>query len=126
MRLNEIFSDDFIAKLNGLNDGANLNPEESVDGFIDVEKILKELKFKIRFEDSMSGSGRIDGKSIYIDESEGKPRQRFSMAHELGHAMQNNRSANRKDDSDDYDAEERKNEVFANTFAAQFLMPKNW
>lgn len=29
MRLNEIFSDDFITKLNGLNDGANLDPEES-------------------------------------------------------------------------------------------------
>lgn len=29
MRLNEIFSDDFITKLNGLNDRANLDPEES-------------------------------------------------------------------------------------------------
>ncbi|WP_201306955.1 ImmA/IrrE family metallo-endopeptidase [Companilactobacillus farciminis] len=124
MKLNEIFSDEFIAKLNTLNAGSDLDPEEEVKGFIDIEKILTELNFEISRENNMNGSGRIKGNRIYIDDSEIKSRQRFTMAHELGHAMQNIRNANRKDDPDDYDFAERKNEVFANTFAAQLLMPK--
>ncbi len=124
MKLKDIYSQEFINKLNNLNVGANLNSDDEVNGVIDIETILKDLKFNFIKDNRLSGSGRIEGKSIYIDNSEILARQRFSMAHELGHAMQNNRHANRNDDSTDYNNEERKDEVFANTFAAQFLMPK--
>lgn len=123
MKLNEIYSNEFINKLNALNQDADLNPEEEVHGFIDVEQILKDLKFIVIHEKNMNSSGRIDENKIYVDESEIKSRQRFSMAHELGHAMKNNRHANRNDDPNDYDDTEKQGEIFANTFAAQFLMP---
>lgn len=124
MKLKEIFSKEFIDKLNRINDGASLDPDLEVDGFIDVKDILKDLNFEVKFEDNMVGSGKINGSCITIDGSENNARQRFSMAHELGHAVQNDRNANRNDDSEDYSAEDRRKEVFANTFAAQFLMPK--
>ncbi|ARN89320.1 ImmA/IrrE family metallo-endopeptidase [Levilactobacillus brevis] len=124
MKLNDVFSTEFLNKLNALNPQADLNFNEEINGFIDVKKILEELNFDIIFDNQMIGSGRIDQNRIYIDSSEGEPRRRFSMAHELGHAVQNNRHANRNDDSSDYSAEDKKDEVFANTFAAQFLMPK--
>jgi len=124
MKLNEIYSTEFIEKLNRINDGAHLDPDLEVDGFIDIENILKSLNFEIKFDSNMTGSGKINGNQIIIDSSENHARQRFSMAHELGHAVQNDRNANRNDDSEDYSSEERRKEVFANTFAAQFLMPK--
>jgi len=96
-----------------------------VKDYIDIEHILEELKFNVKFNKQMDGSGKISGNTILIDSSENKERQRFSMAHELGHAMQNVRHANRNDDSNDYSVADRKDEVFANTFAAQFLMPKS-
>lgn len=70
-------------------------------------------------------SGRIDGETILIDSSENQARQRFSMAHELGHAVLHQRAANRTDHNDGYSLEERSSEVFANTFASQLLMPRN-
>lgn len=124
MKLKEVFSIEFIDKLNRINDGANLDPDLEVNGFIDIKDILKALNFEVEFEDNMVGSGKINGNRIIIDGSENSARQRFSMAHELGHAVQNDRNANRNDDSEDYSSEERRKEVFANTFAAQFLMPK--
>lgn len=124
MKLNEIYSEKFIAKLNQINDGSNLDPNLEVDGFIDIESILESLNFEVEFVSNMNGSGHIEGSKITIDESENRARQRFSMAHELGHAVQNDRHANRKDNPDDYSSEERRKEVFANTFAAQLLMPK--
>ncbi|GEO64363.1 ImmA/IrrE family metallo-endopeptidase [Companilactobacillus nantensis] len=124
MKLKEVFSIEFIDKLNRINDGANLDPDLEVNGFIDIKDILKALNFEVEFEDNMMGSGKINGNRIIIDSSENSARQRFSMAHELGHAVQNDRNANRNDDSEDYSSEDRRKEVFANTFAAQFLMPK--
>jgi len=124
MKLNEIFSSDFISRLNSLNKDGHVNPDEEVEGPVDVEKFLKELNFQVHIEKQMNGSGKISNNDIFIDGSENRQRQRFSMAHELGHAMQNVRYANRNDDSSDYSSEDRQDEVFANAFAAQFLMPK--
>jgi len=126
MKLNEIFSNDFISRLNSLNKDGHVNPNEEVEGPVDVEKYLKELNFQVHIERQMNGSGKISNNDIFIDGSENKQRQRFSMAHELGHAMQNVRYANRNDNSNDYSSEDRQDEdeVFANAFAAQFLMPK--
>jgi len=125
MKLSEVYSPEFIKRLNLLNKDADLDPNEEVKEYINIERILKELKFKVEFNEQMDGSGKISGDTIMIDSSENKERQRFSMAHELGHAMQNVRHANRNDDSNDYSVTDRKDEVFANTFAAQFLMPKS-
>lgn len=124
MKLNEIFSSDFIERLNNLNVDGQISPDEVVKGFIDVKKILDELGFTVQIKPRMHGSGKIENRTIYIDGSENPQRQRFSMAHELGHAVQNVRYANRNDDSDDYSTADRQDEVFANAFAAQFLMPK--
>lgn len=124
MVLSDVFSDEFIARLNNLNEDGHVSPNEEVKGFIDVEKILGELGFQVHIEQLMYGSGKIENTKIYIDGSENKRRQRFSMAHELGHAVQNVRYANRQDDPNDYDAFDRQDEVFANAFASQFLMPK--
>lgn len=124
MKLKDIFSTDFIKRLNQLNGNGQVSPDEEVSGFIDVKQILEKLGFTVHIEQQMNGSGRIEKTNIYIDGSENPQRQRFSMAHELGHAMQNVRHANRKDNSNDYDAVDRPDEIFANAFAAQFLMPK--
>ena len=118
MRLSDVYSRKFIVRLNSLNVGANLDFSEEVHGFIDVECILKKLQFKVRFNNQMNVSGSLSKDIILINGSEKKERQRFAMAHDLGHAMQNLHCTNR--DFNDCSADD----VFANTFASQFLMPK--
>lgn len=123
MNLADCFSDEFIDQLNTLNNGSKLNPQEKINDSIDIEHILSELNFNVKKDPNLSLSGRINKDTIYIDSSEPETRQRFSMAHELGHAMQNNRHADRRDDANDYNLTQRPDEVFANKFAAQLLMP---
>lgn len=125
MKLDEVFPTSFIEKLNQLNSGnASISGDDEVGSFVDVEAILHELGFEIKKEPGFKVSGHICGRTITLDQSENSRRQRFSMAHELGHALQNSKEADRRDDSDNYSRAERQDEVFANAFAAQFLMPK--
>ncbi|MEN2662790.1 ImmA/IrrE family metallo-endopeptidase [Lacticaseibacillus paracasei] len=128
MKYSEIYSTDFINKVNEIKSEAAtgiIADQEITKNFIDIEDMLKQLGFSIIKDDHLPVSGRIDGETILIDSSENQARQRFSMAHELGHAVLHQRAANRTDHNDGYSLEERSSEVFANTFASQLLMPRN-
>lgn len=126
MKYSEIYASNFIDKLNELNkEAAGIDADEEISqGYIDIQKMIEELGFELRFDSNFVGSGQIRGTKITIDSSESEERQRFSMAHELGHAFQNVRIAQRNDDNSNYSQSEHRDEVFANTFAAQLLMPK--
>lgn len=126
MKYSDLYSIEFIDKLNGLNPSADgIDPnEELTENFIDVKQVLGKLGFEIKLNPFMDGSGSIEGTVITVDSSEVPTRQRFTMAHELGHAVEDQRFALRKDDAGNYSAEQRKSEIFANTFASQFLMPR--
>lgn len=106
---------------------------------IKIEEILKEFKITI-MENDFPEDSKIDallirkGENAFIVLNENKPkrRQRFSLAHELGHFLMHGndelyldknitetfiftRTADKKDD----------NELEANYFAAELLMPSN-
>ncbi|RHK01314.1 ImmA/IrrE family metallo-endopeptidase [Enterococcus casseliflavus] len=53
---------------------------------IDVIKIAEKLGFNIKF-DFMNESGKIDGKTIHVNSLDAEVRQRFTIAHELGHYL---------------------------------------
>lgn len=124
MRLNEVFTMRFIIKLNQINDGAHLDPELEVNNFVDIENMLKLLNFKIVFSNHIRDSGSIENDQITINSSENYARQRFSMAHELGHAVYDKKRYSDGDQLDNHFYGKGREEVFANVFAAQFLMPK--
>ncbi|AVE83897.1 ImmA/IrrE family metallo-endopeptidase [Lactiplantibacillus plantarum] len=125
MKYREVYPQDFIEKLNGINDVSGIDGDQSISGdYIDVEDMLKKLGFTVSKKSLRTGSGEIDDNIITIDETENKNRQRFTMAHELGHAFRHERNAKRNDTSDGYSSKERQSEIFANAFAAQLLMPK--
>ncbi|MGX7112347.1 ImmA/IrrE family metallo-endopeptidase [Gemella cuniculi] len=73
-----------------------------------------------------SGEFNAVNKEIIINSLENDKRQRFSMAHELGHALLDHGSANRHHDRKlyGYDLDKLHNEMVANRFAAKFLMPE--
>jgi Zn-dependent peptidase ImmA (M78 family) len=75
-------------------------------------------------------SGRIEGQEgfarVYLNRSDHELRQRFTLAHELGHFIENkDRDFEYIEYRDPVAAQgDKEEEVFANSFAAELLMPK--
>ncbi|MFP7242366.1 ImmA/IrrE family metallo-endopeptidase [Pediococcus pentosaceus] len=108
--------------------------------FIDVERIVKEID-NLKIEPEVGRhSGELmpddeNGYVILFNEVDSSERQRFTIAHELGHYLFLRRdhqldsllkkSKYRNYDVGDYSYQERKEEITANNFAADLLMPVN-
>lgn len=124
MKYKDLFGVDFIDKINAIVGAMVINPEEEANDFIDVKSFLERAGYKIDTS-RHDNSGFLDStnKTVYIDSNEPDTRQRFTMAHELGHIIQGKAHAARRHNPSDYTYEEREDEVFANSFAAQILMP---
>lgn len=126
MKYEDVFSSDFIKNINNILNVEAIKPKHDFGYSIDIEQILEIAEYKITKENLNNKSGylKADKKIVYIDNKENKKRQRFTMAHELGHIIQGKSEAARNDDPDNYKYMDKPDEVFANSFAAQFLMPK--
>lgn len=110
---------------------------------VDMEKLLNALNIKLEYSSTLhsSISGELerckDGSFVIrVNNSHSKNRQRFTIAHELGHYMLHRvLIGNGVDDSKAYRSEAAGNfhntnikdwhETEANQFAAGLLMPKN-
>jgi Zn-dependent peptidase ImmA (M78 family) len=106
---------------------------------IDIDKIVKGLGLSLvpyKFEDEVSGVLILDDSTGIISYNIAhKPnRQRFTIAHELGHYILHRKSEKLFIDKDfivkyrsnkDYDTAEMQQEQQANAFAAAILMPLN-
>ena len=97
------------------------------ENVIDIENIV--LLSGLKLEATFGGpSGSLDCKSntIYYNVLEPEYRQRFTIAHELGHYLLGHKGIQlRSKDLTLYDdAEKKNNEMQADSFAAECLMPK--
>lgn len=130
MKYNDIFSIDFIDLLNDRfateKDTILIDPNEELEStYVNVRDILQKLGFQITEVNSPNISGELrNSKEILVNSGDVEYRKRFTMAHELGHALQGKEAAFRKSDSDGYSGVDKKDEIFANKFAAQLLMPR--
>lgn len=104
---------------------------ENGDTFIDIEKIINICGIKIEPQESFLNSNNClqkDGEPlrIVVNKWESKVRQRFTLAHKLGHfVLGHNRELFYRLDSDEYkETFERMIEVAANKFAAALIMPE--
>ena len=103
---------------------------------VDVHKIAELLGFSIiesDFPDNYSGEVFIEGKvkSIGVNKNQTKSRQRFTIAHELGHYL--NAHENFENEGEMLDELEfnfnnplHRQEKEANSFASELLMPKEF
>lgn len=106
------------------------------DAPVDVEKIAKLLGFTIiesDFPDNYSGEIFIEDKvkSIGINKNHTKKRQRFSIAHELGHYLNAHQYFDEdgkmlEDTEFDYNNPIHRQEKEANMFASELLIPKEF
>jgi Zn-dependent peptidase ImmA (M78 family) len=121
--------------------------ETMVDGLLDqhhqsgppvrIEKIAKELGVEIRAGDLGDVSGLLvrsgEGAIIGVNSTQGRQRQRFTIAHELGHFLLHEGLINHVDRNYriNYRSAESSmatnvDEIEANFFAASILMPKQF
>lgn len=70
-----------------------------------------------------SGYYDHEKKIIYVNTKEPSQRQRFTIAHELGHALLHNETLSRDNYKNDWGTYQIK-EMEANRFAAELLMPR--
>ncbi|WP_087043928.1 ImmA/IrrE family metallo-endopeptidase [Weissella confusa] len=129
MKYKDVFPIEFIELLNekvAVSADNKIDPDSELsDKYIDVESMLNMLGLTVERSDELGASGRLIGSKVVINSQDVAERQRFTMAHELGHAVQGRDSAFRKTGTtDSYTVEQKRDEVFANKFAAQLLMPK--
>ncbi|QBO34978.1 ImmA/IrrE family metallo-endopeptidase [Periweissella cryptocerci] len=131
MKYSEIYDDSMLEIFKNesrLFEDIEINIEEPV---IDVEKIAGVLKIPVEKKDDIFESGSITPKGngtpvIEVNSSEAPVRQRFTIAHELGHYFlmeELKEKTNRTPDLSSYDSTQREHEIIANSFAADLLMP---
>lgn len=90
-------------------------------------KIANALGLKVFYSsDLVELGGYYDqpSKSIYVNENDPIARQRFSIAHELGHAILGHGSSPRRNDISYNKGNYIQKENAANRFAASLLMPE--
>lgn len=94
-------------------------PLESVAQYLGFETLAFD------FGDEISGAIEYDKKAIYINKNQSATRQRFTLAHEIGHAAFHEKEGNVIDYRKNIDSPDPSNrkEVEANHFAANLLMP---
>ena len=107
---------------------------------VNIEKVAKSLGLevkKIEFsKDEISGAIKIKGRSgkpiIAVNKNHHEHRQRFTIAHEIGHFVLHNINNVHVDSVDVYfrdsnasSTTENVRELQANQFAAELLMPRN-
>ena len=94
----------------------------------DLELVCEQEGLHVVFSEfAPSISGMIEGNEIYINKNHSKSRQRFSLAHEMGHYFLKHNTNKHVDDTVMFrkNADSSPMEKEANLFAAELLMPKN-
>ncbi len=125
----QIITKEYIEQLSEIiHEDLNLENKIQIDPVIIAEK-LGFTVFKSNFDsDNISGMviNSNDEKAIYINENDSINRQRFTIAHELGHILlhhnPNEESFKEVDFRKNNSFDER--ETQANSFAASLLMPR--
>jgi Zn-dependent peptidase ImmA (M78 family) len=110
-----------------------LQKTSSVRGNVDLISLSKELGLAVKyapFLDAAKGvSGVIkysDPPTIYIKKSLNMERQRFTLAHEIGHyVLHKKEGVDFRVDNLDYSEEDTIQETEANYFAGVLLLPRN-
>ena len=134
MLYNEIFTDEFLNKFGNYKDGiSKLSLGDNLYE-IDVEAIAEKCEVSLKYGCVESSGFTINNemnskngkKVISINEFEPDYRQRFTIAHELGHIILEHEGISyRFSDVSKYkNTIDRMNEVAANKFAAELIMPE--
>ena len=130
-KYSEVYQDNFLDIFKDNKKEVSDIQFENGDAFIDVEKIISICGIEIERQLSILDSGSClqkDGESsrIVVNKVESKARQRFTLAHELGHIMLGHKGESfRRMDSGEYkETFERMKDVAANKFAADLIMPE--
>ena len=134
MLYNEIFTDDFLNKFGNYKDGISTLSLDDNLYEIDVEAIAEKCEVSLKYGCVESSGFTINNemiskngkKIISINEFEPDYRQRFTIAHELGHIILGHEGISyRFSDVSKYkNTIDRMNEVAANKFAAELIMPE--
>ena len=110
------------AQEKGLYTGKSVNIEDVVNSFEDIQVVYESM------DANQSGSlSNIDGKWIVcINKNHNNKRQRFTLAHELGHYILHKEKSVEFVDTTFFRSDEMDSiEYHANEFAARLLMPEN-
>ncbi len=94
---------------------------------VPLERVADSLRlviFAVDADANTAGAISYDERIIYINSNDPPQRQRFTLAHELGHAVLHE-GENVVDYRRNLDAPDERKEVEANKFAAELLMPED-
>lgn len=127
MRYTELYDEllrEFLSEKGIQLDDLEIN-EEANSYAIDISTIAERYNnMNIKYDFMFDRSGYYENNTIYVNRFDSWQRQRFTIAHELGHALFQHGDSNRHTDMSTYSENELVQERIANKFAADILMPK--
>ncbi|AIR81881.1 ImmA/IrrE family metallo-endopeptidase [Staphylococcus epidermidis] len=93
---------------------------------IDLEAIIDILDLRVEYVELYdNSSGYIENNVIFINKNHSENRQRFTIAHEIGHYLfKHNDNIKYRQEKYKYNEKELKEERIANDFSANLLMPE--
>lgn len=117
-------------KRRGLSAQALLRHFNLTEPPINVDLLARRMGVTIHAETNMSWSGRLESGEgppafarIFVNYREPRMRQRFTIAHEIGHLMRHGLGEEWRDDNYRGDPRTARQEHEANNYAAALLMP---
>lgn len=120
----ELFSD-FVNKYLSSIDLEDLYVPANGHFDINIIEICERLKIKVEYGIySYSGQSYPEGRTIHINKNEPEVRQRFTMAHEIGHVVMNHSGNPFRVKNNNTEIINQHYERMANKFAAELLMPR--
>ncbi|VDG17552.1 hypothetical protein [Lactobacillus plantarum] [Lactiplantibacillus mudanjiangensis] len=129
MIFKEIYPPRFIQQFNDA--APAFEKLKTLDGtpYIPLDEVARVLDITIQYKqlaDDNNGEFEHDTRTLSINEKDPKTRKRFTIAHEIGHAVLNHPGISLRSTSlTAYDSIVKKsNEMAANGFAADLLMPR--
>lgn len=130
MRLKEIYSPEFIVQFGDQRQQFGDLQLLDESPYIDLNRIADLLDLRVHYEDLQNDeSGNFDEKThaIAINRKDPQTRQRFTIAHEIGHDVLGHHGKSQRSSAlDAYKSIlEKSNEMAANNFAATLLMPRH-
>ncbi|MCW0953752.1 ImmA/IrrE family metallo-endopeptidase [Weissella ceti] len=126
MKYGDAYTPQFLNGVNQLLGVTAIDKDEEIQDFIDVRQIIERVNYTVSEKDLGRLSGFVDANEsiICINKSNSEGRKNFTLGHELAHILQNKTFAMRGE-ATEYSEEEKVDEVFANKFSAELIMPKN-
>lgn len=128
MRYSDIYSSDFLEKFGQYKNNLAESELDDTTFEVDLKEVARLCNIELEYN-SCESSGMCDSENenrkIIVNQYGTLYQQRFTIAHEIGHIILGHKGISYRQELENYkDAIDRVNDIEANKFASELIMPE--